>query len=137
MWRRSLWFAIMFFSGAVCGVISVRVLNRSHDEQALFSRKLRCQAIARDFIQKRSDQVFSAFLDRVDYSAARRSCIAEETDTISEPGSTLWAFNLMDVVTGEQLFSAACTTMTGDCSSKASAARDQEFQNALRSSNAK
>jgi hypothetical protein len=133
MLRRSLQFAVVFLLGAACGGIGVEMFNHSHNAQILFERKLRCQTLARTFVRKRSSNLSSASLQRVDYSPARTSCIAEETDSTPGPDFTLWSFNVVDVVTGEVIFATPCKEMAGDCSRTADESQDKAFQKALRS----
>jgi len=130
-------FALVFALGLICGGGGVELYHRSHDEQAMFDQKMRCRALAEEYVKKRTDSGIGAALQRDDYSPARNSCIAEETDEIVGTGQIIWSFAIVDVVTGQQLFFTSCHEIIGDCSNQATAARDKAFEAALRTEGTK
>lgn len=135
MLRRVLAFVLVFVIGAACGALGLETFHHSRDASILFERKLKCQSLARAFVKHRTSDFTHTSLQRVDYSPARASCIAEVNDTFTRPDSPnpLWSFSVFDVVTGEVLFATPCTDVAGECSTKAGAQQDDAFANALRS----
>jgi hypothetical protein len=73
-----------------------------------FQQRLQCKRLADDYVQKNSDDNTSVFLERVEYSPARRSCIAAVTRAKSGNRITLYEFGAVDLLTAETLFSGEC-----------------------------
>ena len=98
-------------AGIVLGVEATEGFNiyrQSHDSQ-IFQERLRCNAVADAYVKEKSTnpESFLLILDKVDYSPARNSCVAElERVYISAPLETE---NVQDLLSGETLFSANCT----------------------------
>src|SRR6266496_296725 len=73
-----------------------------------FQRRLQCKHLADDYVQKNSDESTSVFLDRVEFSPARHSCIAAVTRAKSGNRITLYEYEAVDILTAETLFSGEC-----------------------------
>ena len=96
------------------------VYRRSHDSQ-IFQERARCKAIADAYVKEKSTDFkedpnppdgVTVTLDKVDYSPARNSCVAEleRTDDFGRTGRE--SSSVQDLLSGEALFS---TSDTGDC----------------------
>lgn len=90
------------------------VYRQSHDSQ-IFQERLRCKAVADAYVKENSTDFkedptaqsgVTVTLDKVDYSPARNSCVAElETAYIPSP---LAFKSVQDLLSGETLTSAQC-----------------------------
>ena len=118
MTRKITIMALMLIAGIVLGAAATEGFNvyrqshdsyrQSHDSQ-IFQERLRCNAVADAYVKEKSTnpESFLLILDKVDYSPARNSCVAElERVYISAPLETE---NVQDLLSGETLFSANCT----------------------------
>lgn len=131
--RKSVQVLLIFVAGAAVGGGAVESYHHSHDAQLTLSRKLRCQKLARDFVQRRSKYPSTAVLSRMDYSASRASCIVAENDVVYTSSPPLWSYNVIDVLTEEVLFATPCSdSVTSECHSKARKSQDDAFDRALR-----
>ena len=96
------------------------VYRQSHDSQ-IFQQRVRCKAIADAYVKANSTDVeanpdatsgVSVTLDKVDYSPARNSCVAELETAYVAPRVAIVSDSVQDLLSGETLFSAHCR---GEC----------------------
>jgi hypothetical protein len=105
-------------SGIVLGAAATEGFNvyrQSHDSQ-IFQERLRCKAAADAYVKEEHstdpEHVF-VNLEKVDYSPARNSCVAEvERDFITEHAH-FEVLNVQDLLSGETLFAAKCPKTEG------------------------
>jgi hypothetical protein len=117
---------IALTGGIVIGAAATEGFNvyrQSHDSQ-IFQERLRCKAMADEYVKKKSDKDctddsarsdgITMCLDlipgQVDYSPARNSCVAGvETTTVIRGSRPILTETVEDLLSGETLFSAKCT----------------------------
>jgi len=89
---------------------SFNVYRQSHDSQS-FQERLRCKAVADAYVKEdpAAKIGFIVTLDKVDYSPARKTCVAEVEATDWGPLNVLVIYSVRDLLSGESLFSARCT----------------------------
>jgi len=107
-----------FIAGIVLGAAATEGFNvyrQSHDSQ-IFQERLRCKAVADAYVKENSTDEnstepmgVSLTLDKVGYSPARNSCIADLESVIYYPGGARRTENVEDLLSGENLFSVNCT----------------------------
>ena len=105
-------------AGIVLGAAATEGFNvyrQSHDSQ-IFQERLRCKAAADAYVKEEHstdpEHVFVT-LEKVDYSPARNSCVAEvERDFIAEHAH-FEVLNVQDLLSGETLFAANCPKTEG------------------------
>jgi hypothetical protein len=117
---------VALIAGILLGAAATEGFNvyrQSHDGR-IFQERLRCKAVAEAYVKENSSDFkedplaksgVTVALDRVDYSPARNSCVAElETSYYSQRIALANCENLSvrDLLSEETLFSAKCT---GDC----------------------
>jgi hypothetical protein len=99
------------------GTEGFNVYRHSHDSQT-FQERLRCKAVADAYVRENSTNFkkdpnpvigVTVTLDKVDYSLARNSCVAELETTNWFPRAALEKSSVQDLLSGETLFSAKCT----------------------------
>lgn len=110
-------------AGIVLGVAVTEGLNvyrQSHDSR-IFQERLRCKAIADAYVKENSTDFkedptaqsgVTVTLDKVDYSPARNSCVAELETTYYSQRIALGNFedlSVQDLLSGETLFSVRST----------------------------
>jgi len=100
-------------SGIVLGAAATEGFNvyrQSHDSQ-IFQERLRCKAVADAYVKEETstdpEHVFLT-LDKVDYSPARNSCVAELESISFFKGGALIFQSVQDLLSGETLFSLQC-----------------------------
>ncbi len=115
---------MVLIAGMVLGAAATEGFNvyrQSHDSQ-IFQERARCKAVADAYVKENSTygKESSTYpdgdphgplmtLDKVDYSPARNSCVAE-FETVFIAGSVAFEYeNVQDLLSGETLFSAKCT----------------------------
>ncbi len=99
--------AILAFSiGIAVGAGSTEVTHviRERHQGAPFERRLRCRNLAEAYAKKKSNELTTIFLHRSDFSRSRNSCVA----AISSASGSLWNYEVVDILTGETLFSDQC-----------------------------
>ena len=110
-------------AGIVLGVAAIEGFNiyrqthdtyrQTHDSQ-IFQERLRCKAVADAYVKENtvlndnSVTGRSVTLDKVDYSPARNSCVAELEETTYFRGGALVYQSVRDLLSGETLFSVNC-----------------------------
>jgi hypothetical protein len=109
--------ALMLIAGIVLGAGATEGLNayrQSRDSQ-IFQQRFRCRAAADAYVKEKStdsnEDPFSGVtvtLDKVDYSPARNSCVAEVETAYVFKGGALVSESLRDLLSGETLFSVKC-----------------------------
>ena len=101
---------LTLIAGIVLGVAATEGLNvyrQSHDDR-IFQERLRCKAAADAYVKEKSpDPKEDPFVtvDKVDYSPARNSCVAELETTYWGP-PVLENLSVQDLLSGENLFSS-------------------------------
>jgi hypothetical protein len=110
-------------AGIVLGAAATEGFNiyrQSHDSR-IFQERLRCKAVADAYVKENSTDFkeddstaqswVTVTLDKVDYSPARNSCVAELETTYSSQRVALANFedlSVRDLLSGETLFSSRC-----------------------------
>src|ERR1039458_9063082 len=101
--------------GVVLGAAATEGFNvyrQSHDSQS-FQQRVHCKAVADAYVKDNTDlrdnsgTGTSVTLDKVDYSPARNSCVAEVEIAISRGGTVFES--VQDLLSGETLFSVNST----------------------------
>ena len=107
-------------AGIVLGVTATEGFNvyrQSHNNR-IFQERLRCKAVADAYVKENStDSKEDPFakswvtvtLDKVDYSPARNSCVAELDTTYWYAPTLLERLSVQDLLSGESLFFANST----------------------------
>jgi hypothetical protein len=109
-------------AGIVLGGAATEGFNvyRQSHESRIFQERVHCKAVADAYVKENTDlndnsaTGWSVTLDKVDYSPARNSCVAELETTLWGTRNALTNTSVRDLLSGETLFSAGDT---GDCSS--------------------
>ena len=90
------------------------VYRKSHDSR-IFHERARCKAIADAYVKENTDlndnsvTGRSVTLEKVDYSPARNSCVAELNTTIFAPAAAYESYSVRDLLSGENIISNTCT----------------------------
>jgi hypothetical protein len=88
---------------------------RRSQNSRIFQERVHCKAVADAYVKENTDlndnRVMgkSVTLDKVDYSPARNSCIAELETTIYFRGGALVSESVEDLLSGEDIVSNNCT----------------------------
>ncbi len=102
--------------GIVLGAAStegIHFYRQSYDSR-IFQQRARCRAVADAYVKKNTDLSDSSLtgssviLEKVDYSPARNSCVAELNSTYFAPGGGLKFYSVQDLLSGESLFTVDC-----------------------------
>jgi hypothetical protein len=107
--------------GALVGAAAVQTVHviSGHNSPELFAQRLRCKALADKYVKGRSNM---PVLSRVEFSHSRGSCIASifeqvglDVPTSEQLGlkpsaEQTYRFNVVDLLTGEDVMSRTCTT---------------------------
>lgn len=85
------------------------IYRQSHNSQA-FQERVRCKTIADDYVKRNADLTDGptgkiVTLDKVDYSPARNSCVAEVEEITLFKGGSVGFESVRDLLSGETLFS--------------------------------
>jgi hypothetical protein len=80
--------------------------NRSNDE--VFQQRLRCKSVADDYLKKNSGDESTLFLERVDFSPSRHSCVAAFTRWTTGKKGEIHDYETVDILSGEILFIKGC-----------------------------
>jgi hypothetical protein len=116
-----------------------KVEDRSSHET--FQQRLQCKSLADDYAKKNSENNSTLFLERVDFSPSRRSCVAAFTRWTTGKRGELHDYETIDIVSGETLFSAVCIEndpkATTFCGNGRDLRLDQERKKALEDALAK
>jgi hypothetical protein len=103
-------------AGIVLGAAATEGFNvyrQSHDNQ-IFQERLRCKAAADSYVKENTDLSDNSAIGRsvevekVDYSPARNSCIAELESTTYFRGGVLVSESVQDLLSGETIVSNQC-----------------------------
>jgi len=81
---------------------------KDRDSNEVFQRRVRCKSLADDFVTKATDDNTSLFLERIEFSPARHSCVGAFTRAMSGKRGTLYSYEAIDILTGETLYSGEC-----------------------------
>jgi hypothetical protein len=107
-------------AGIVLGAAAMESFNiyrQSHDSR-IFQERAHCKAVADAYVKEKSPDLkedpfaksyITVTLDKVDYSPARNSCVAELDTAYWSPRGVLDIFNVRDLLSRETLFQARCT----------------------------
>lgn len=113
-----LWATVGALSGAAA-VQTAHVIN-DRNTREVFDQRLRCKSLADKYVKGRHSGI--VIVSRVEYSRSRGSCIASTfeqfgLDTVAEAQLGLkpsaehtYMFNVVDLLTGEDLVNRTCTT---------------------------
>lgn len=111
--------AMAFIAGVVLGGTATEAFNVyrlslvSHRESQSFQERLNCKAVADAHVKEntniRDDGVTgtSMMLEKVDYSPARNSCVAELQTVYSTPRGATGFDSVEDLLSGKTLFSVS------------------------------
>ncbi len=108
---------ITLIAGIVLGAAATEGFNvyrQSHDSR-IFQERAHCKAIADSYVKENTDlndnnvMGRSVTLEKVDYSPARNSCVAELETVYFAPRVATEFESVEDLISGETLFSARCT----------------------------
>ena len=110
---------------------SVNYYRQSHDSQS-FEERFRCKAVADAYVKDdpAAKIGFVVTLDKVDYSPARKSCVAELEATETGLRTMLSIYSVRDLLSGESLFRARCTT---NCDALKLVWTDSAFEHVIKS----
>jgi hypothetical protein len=81
---------------------------RDRDGDEVFQQRVRCKSLADDFVKKSSDDSTTLFLERVEFSSARHSCIGAFMRVLAGKRGTVYSYEAIDILTGEALYSGTC-----------------------------
>ena len=116
-------------SGAVLGLQARRQAERNE----VFAQRVRCEGLAQAHAKSVSTDSTSAFIERVDFSVPRNTCLAA-VDTYREGHSGLtYVSEVLDLLTKEVLFTDFCfgDNCGGGHNSAITAKRDEAFATLL------
>lgn len=103
--------ALMLFVGLAIGAGGVQTYQRVHEQRTaeVFSRRLRCNELANQYVRKESNDTQSVSLEMVGYSAVSNSCVAyfQIWNQLS-PRYTVREWRVMNLLSGEQLNTDNC-----------------------------
>jgi hypothetical protein len=102
------------------GIIESFHVVRGRLRREFFEQRIRCKNLAEIYAKTNSDDHTSLFVDRTDFSTARNSCVA----SISKATSGFWTYQVVDVITGEPLFTGFCDGKDSQSSSFCGGGRD-------------
>lgn len=80
------------------------ILRDSHLQNA-FQQKLRCKQLAESYVKSNSDGTTTVYLERSGFSTHRNSCVAATSRIFM---SDSWDYEVVDVITGDTLYSGNC-----------------------------
>jgi len=117
--NRKLWLCAAV--GALVGAAAVQTAHVVSDRNSreLFGQRLRCKALADKYVKGRSHMVV---ISRVEFSRSRGSCIASTFEQVGldaptsgllglkPPADQTYMFNVVDLLTGEDLATRTCAT---------------------------
>lgn len=104
-----------------------------------FEMTMKCKRLADTLAKEKSNEYRQFEVNEVRFSAARNQCIAsiDEASRVP-PAATLWRFTVVDVLSGELLFSDMCDedkrapiSCGAEGTGKLRAKRDQAFRDAV------
>ncbi len=114
---KKLWSFVLVALVSLCvgaGLDEVVHKTRDRDNAETFEQRLRCRSLADAYEKKESDAAANVFVDKVDFSRAKRSCIATVTRASGNAQGTVWFFQTLDLVTGDSLYSEWCSENNPD-----------------------
>lgn len=97
---------LLLILGAIIGGGGVESFHRVRDRQRheIFEQRLRCKQLADAYAKSNSDDSTTVFIERIDFSSRRNSCLA----AVSTAHRNLWNYDVVDVITGETVHSGMC-----------------------------
>ena len=109
--NKNLW--ICAAVGALAGAAAVQTIHMIHDRrsQELFGERMRCKVLADGYTKDRSG-LTTVVVSRIEFSRGRSSCIVSTAEQLVAPlekTSSNFTFKIVDLLTGEELFSRMCT----------------------------
>lgn len=109
--KRPWQFALVAVASLSIGAALDEVRHRIRDQHSaeIFEQRVRCRSLADEYAKKNSDNNNTFFVDHVDFSPSRHSCIAATLNARGEPGDTFWTYQTVDIITGERLFTGECS----------------------------
>jgi hypothetical protein len=114
--------ATVFVVGILIGAGAVESFHivRDRHRQQFFEQRIRCENLADTYAKSNTDAHTSMFVDRTDFSRARNSCVA----SISKATSGFWTYQVVDVITGDLLFTDFCSEKDSQSSSFCGGGKD-------------
>jgi len=107
---KKLWIAISV--GVLLGAGLTEAFHRFMDRRSRerFEMNLRCKQLADDFVKRGTSDYHDVMLNEVRFSSSRNQCVAS-IDEVSRtpPLSDEWRYIVVDVLSGEILFSDICS----------------------------
>jgi hypothetical protein len=96
-------------SGAVLGLQARRQAERTE----VFAQRVRCEGLAQAHVKSVSTDLTSVFIDRVEFSVPRNTCLAA-IDTYRGQSAEKYESQVIDLLTKEVLFSDFASAMTAE-----------------------
>lgn len=115
-------------AGALIGAAGVQAIHVIHDrtDDALFKQRLRCKALADKYVKDNTSSLNKVVINRVEFSRSRNSCVVATTEhfsaqpledamvqkglgTLGSSPAEDTVIKIVDLLTGEQLFTRTCT----------------------------
>jgi hypothetical protein len=117
--RRRGWIssAVVFFVGLAVGGGAVESYHVVHDKTTaeVFSRRLRCDELANEFVKKESSDTESVSLELMGYSTASNSCVGYLTDGNQRfPNHIEREWRVVDLLSHEVFYSDWCRVEKAD-----------------------
>lgn len=73
--------------------------------QNAFQQKLRCKELAESYVRSNSNDMSTVYLERSGFSTHRNSCVAAISKVFI---SDSWDYEVVDVISGDTLYSGNC-----------------------------
>ena len=105
---KRLWIAGVI--GALFGACFTEAFHRAADNRSReqFEMTVRCRHFADEFVRKDSSDYNDVMLNEVRFSPARNECVASIDEVSHTPPSDTWRYSVVDVLSGESIFSDLC-----------------------------
>jgi hypothetical protein len=136
-----------FVLGVLVGTGSAVAFFAARDgkRQEVFREKLRCKEVADSYVKSNSEEGVLVTTDRVEYSAARNSCLASIDEIHGRTGGSSEYYRAVDLMSGEVLYAGFCNNNTASGGSYCGngknvtleRSRDDAFVTALQSTKSK
>jgi hypothetical protein len=116
LWHFALVALLGFCAGAASDEAWHAVQNRNNAE--VFGQRVRCSTLADAYAKKNSADDISLYVEHVDFSSTRRSCVAAITRALSNKQGdiAIYYYDTVDIVTAESLFSGSCIENNAEAS---------------------
>jgi hypothetical protein len=99
--------------GALVGATAVQTIHsiRDRSSRELFGERMRCKVLADRYVKDHSG-LTTVVVSRIEFSRGRSSCIVGTMEQLVAPmerPSSDYTFKIVDLLTGEELFSRMCS----------------------------